>query len=243
MSLSVLFTPWYKRTPNRSGGNAEQAGSVERTPILNHESESIVRLVARSREQARSAGALAVLQAAHSIICAEVRPVYALEESTPAGHALDRAYGSCSQRLAILECVARALGVPTRVRVLMIDRSFWYARFPYIRFALPDSVMLTWPEFSLGQWLEASELFGQVGCSGGGAFTNSGAETLFEAAGRCAIDWDGHSENAAFHLSQFVRADYGYFANRDDAFRTLGQTLCAPSRWLADPLLRQIKAS
>ncbi|QTV79386.1 hypothetical protein [Microbacterium sp. NIBRBAC000506063] len=76
----------------------------------------------------------------------------------------------------------------------------------------------------------------------GGAFTSRGAETLFEAVGRCAIDWDGRAGDASYDLSQFVRAHYGYFRHRDDVFALLGQTLCAPSRKVADPLLRRIAA-
>ncbi|MFW0772059.1 hypothetical protein ACLRGI_02685 [Paenarthrobacter nitroguajacolicus] len=198
--------------------------------------------MSRSQDLAQSSEQVAVLQAAHTIIRDEVRAVYALEESTPASRTLARGFGSCSQRLAILESAARAIGVATRVRALLIDRSFWYPRFPHIGLALPDRILLAWPEFSLDEWRSASELFGTIGCRGGGSFTNRGSETLFEAAGRCAVDWDGRADDNAYNLSQFVRADYGYFANRDDAFRELGQTLCAPSRAIADPILRHITA-
>lgn len=242
MSISALITPWYKRTYDRSGGGAEQPGSLAPTPILDFDSAGITRLVARSRYLAESRETLDVLKAAHSIISKEVRAVYALEETTPSGRTLERGFGSCSQRLAVLESVARAIGVPTRVRALLIDRSFWYPRFPNIGFALPDSILLAWPEFFVEQWRPASELFGKVGCRGGGTFTNNGGETLFEAAGRCAIDWDGQTEDTEYDLSRFLRADYGYFNNRDDAFTQLGQTLCTPSRWIADPLLRQVRA-
>jgi len=107
---------------------------------------------------------------------------------------------------------------------------------------LPDRILLAWPEFDIDGWRPASELFGPIGCRGGGSFTNLGSETLFEAAGRCAVDWDGHTDGGEFDLSRFVLADYGYFANRDTAFHELGQTLCAPSRLVADPVLRRIAA-
>ncbi len=118
----------------------------------------------------------------------------------------------------------------------------WYPRFPRIGPALPDRILLVWPEFGLEKWQSASELFGTIGCRGGGPFTNRGSETLFEAAGRCAIDWDSRADNSAYDLSRFVRADYGYFANRDEAFQKLGQTLCKPIRTIADPLFRHIGA-
>lgn len=241
-AISALITPWYRRSPARVGGGPEQPGSVAATPILDHEASWIARLVARSQDLAHSTEQVSVLQAAHSIIRDEVRAVYALDECTPASRTLARGFGSCSQRLAILESAARAIGVATRVRALLLDRSFWYPRFPHIGFALPDRILLVWPEFSIEEWRPASELFGPIGCRGGGSFTNRGSETLFEAAGRCAIDWDGRADDDAYDLSRFVRIDYGYFANRDDAFMRLGQTLCAPSRGIADLVLRHVDA-
>jgi hypothetical protein len=104
-------------------------------------------------------------------------------------------------------------------------------------------MMLAWPEFQIEkEWHSAAELFGPIGCRGGGAFANRGAETLFEAVGRCAIDWDGRTHNDDYDLSRFVRADLGFFADRDDAFARLGQTLNAPVRILIDPILRRIAA-
>ena len=184
-----------------------------------------------------------MLAGAHAIIRDEVRPVYAMNEASPTSRTLRRRAGSCSQRLAILESVARATGVKTRVRALLIDRSFWYPRFPRIGFALPDQMMLAWPEFQIdGEWRSAAELFGPIGCRGGGAFANRGGETLFEAVGRCAVDWDGREGDEEFDLSRFVRADLGYFADRDEAFARLGQTLNEPARLLLDPILRRIAA-
>ncbi|POH57706.1 hypothetical protein [Arthrobacter glacialis] len=242
MALSSLVTPWYKRTPARAGGGQEQSGSVAPTSILDYQSPAVAELIARSRELAQSPGSIEVLKAAHSIIGNEIRAVYALEENTPTSRTMSRGFGSCSQRLALLESVARALGVPTRVRILLIDRSFWYSRFPHIGFVLPDCILLAWPEFNIDQWQPVSELFGPIGCRGGEPFTNKDSETLFEAVGRCAVDWDDRAGNDAYNLSRFVRADYGYFTNRDQAFHQLGQTLCTPSRLIADPVLRRIGA-
>lgn len=241
-AITAILTPWYRRTQARAGDGPEEPGSVATTRILDHDTPGIVQLVSRAVDLATSTERVAVLQAAHSIIRDEVRPVYALKENTPASRTLARGFGSCSQRLAILESAARGIGVRTRVRALLIDRSFWYHRFPHIGLALPDRILLAWPEFSIETWRPASELFGTIGCRGGGSFTNRGSETLFEAAGRCAVDWDGKAGEDVYNLSRFVRADYGYFANRDDAFRELGQTLCAPSRMIADPILRHIDA-
>lgn len=243
ITATTLITPWYRRGAEPVGAGKEQPGAVAVTSILDHDAPGIGTLAARARETAVSPDAVDVLASAHAIISHEVRAVYAMQETTPASRTFARGFGSCSQRLAILESVARAIGVATRVRALLIDRSFWYPRFPHGGFALPDQMVLVWPEFQVqGSWRPASELFGPIGCRGGGAFANHGAETLFEAVGRCAIDWDGQANDDAYDLSRFVRADHGYFANRDEAFARLGQTLCAPARALIDPLFRTIAA-
>lgn len=242
-AVTAILTPWYRRGTEQAGTGPEQPGSRAATPILDHGSPAVGRLVDRADDSARSAASLALLESAHGIIRDEVRAVYSLQETTSASRTLARGFGSCSQRLAILESVARRIGVATRVRALLVDRSFWYPRFPRLGFALPDRVMLAWPEFRIDDsWRSASELFGPIGCRGGGAFTNRGAETLFEAVGRCVVDWDGRSHDDAYDLSHFVRADHGYFADRDEAFARLGQTLCAPTRLLAEPVLRRIAA-
>ena len=238
-ALTAVLTPWYRRASTPAGGGPHVAGSLAPTDILDFDSFEVQQLVNRARQVATAP--LEVLEAAHALIRHDVRPVYALDESTPSSRTLRRGKGSCSQRLAILESVARSVGVPTRVRALLIDRSFWYPRFPRIGFLLPNKVMLVWPEFDIdGAWRSASDLFGPIGCHGGGAFTNTGSETLFEAIGRCAVDWDGRSPGSEYDLSHFVREDHGYFADRDAAFSQLGQTLAAPFRVLVDPVLRRV---
>jgi len=220
--LSAALTPWYRRTSTSAGDGPPVSGSLSPTAILDFDSPEVQRLVSRARRAARSSSPLEVLETAHAIIRDEVRPVYALDESTPSSRTLRRGKGSCSQRLAILESGARAVGVPTRVRALRVDRSFWYPRFPRIKFFLPEQIMLVWPEFTIdGTWR---------------------SETLFEAVGRCAIDWDGSSDNDEYDLSKFVRADLGYFSDRDAAFDRFGQTLAPPILVLADPVLRRISA-
>ena len=241
MSLMVLLTPWYRRGPARTG-REDHPGSTAATRILDYDAPGIRHLVRSSQRLAGEPGELATLASAHAIIRDEVRPVYALNEATPTSRTLARGFGSCSQRLAILESVARAIGVGTRVRALLVDRSFWYPRFPRIGGFLPDQIVLAWPEFLVDDWRSSSELFGPIGCRGGHPFTNTGTETLFEAAGRCAVDWDGRETGGAYDLSRFVVADHGYFGSRDELFACLGQTLCAPARVLADPVLRRFAA-
>lgn len=210
MTPTTLITPWHRRLA-KPPTSTDQQGSTAATAILDHRSTMIRGLIARAGHDAGSQDPLAVLHAAYAIIRGEVRAVYALEETTPASRTLARGFGSCSQRLAILESAARGLGIATRARALLVDRSFWYRRFPRVRRLLPDQVLLVWPEFEIaGERRSASELFGAIGCRGGGGFRNEGAETLFEAIGRCAVDWDGHGDAGdPYDLSHFVRTDWG----------------------------------
>jgi hypothetical protein len=243
VAITAVLTPWYRRFGAATGGGENVAGSIDPTHILDHATVGIRDLTRRAQEESGSPHPLDVLAAAHAIIRDEVRPVYSLHESRPASRTFARGAGSCSQRLAILESVSRSIGVPTRVRALLVDRSFWYPRFPRLRLFLPDRVLLAWPEFAVeGGWRGASELFGPIGCHGGSGFANHGAETLFEAVGRCAIDWDGIASDDEFDLSRFVRADFGRFNHRDDAFGRLGQTLCLPSRFALEPILGRVAA-
>jgi hypothetical protein len=196
----------------------------------------------------------AVLRQAHRWIAAGVRPVYSVRDELPVSQVLRRGRGSCSQRLAVLEAVARASGVATRVRGLLVDGSFWYPRFPRLRRIVPHEVVLAWPEFRIeglspadhpaAPWLPVSELFGDLGDPSrtrGGGFTNTGPETLFEALSRTAIDWDGTTAcpaaGAPCDLSAHVLADLGHFDSRDELFARQGQTLCGAARLLAEPVL------
>jgi hypothetical protein len=187
--------------------------------------------------------ARALLVRAHGLIAARVRPVYALDDTQPASRTLVRRRGSCSQRLAVLEAVARGAGIQTRVRGLLVDGRFWYPRFPQLRMAVPDSVVLAWPEFLLDtHWVAASEIFGSLqSLSGSGGFSNADGETLFDAVARTAVDWDGVTSAtgvcSACDLSGTVLKDLGRFDSRDEFFASHGQTLCRPARLLADPVL------
>ncbi|MEV4177275.1 transglutaminase family protein [Nonomuraea sp. NPDC049709] len=195
----------------------------------------------RMQELAAEAGDIgagadrATLIAAHQLIAARVRPVYAMNERQPASTTLRLGRGSCSQRLALLEAVARACGIATRVRGLLVDGRFWHPRFPRLRALVPRQIVLAWPEFFLnGQWVSVSELYAPLSTPRtGGRFTNTGGETLFDAITRTAVDWDGRTCSSC-DLSAQVLADLGCFDSRDDLFSEHGQTLCLPVRIPAD---------
>ncbi|MEV6680212.1 transglutaminase domain-containing protein [Streptomyces erythrochromogenes] len=214
-------------------------------------------------DHADAARRIEALHRAHAWIAAAVRPVYSVQDERPVSEVLRLGRGSCSQRLAVLESVARAYGVPTRVRGLLVDGAFWYPRFPRLRRIVPDQVLLAWPEFRLGSpagaggaaasWLTVSQLLGGMrpgggehGGTPGGGFTNAGSETLFEALSRTAIDWDaapaacpgtGPGAGTACDLSAYVLSDLGHHDSRDELFARHGQTLCGLARLVAEPVL------
>ncbi|MFC1414210.1 transglutaminase domain-containing protein [Streptacidiphilus sp. N1-12] len=233
-------------------------GGTAPTGILDWQHPRVRHLLEQVRAHEPAAagpGPLALLQAAHQTIVAEIRPVYSLDDRRPVSETLRRGRGSCSQRLAVLEAVARASGVPTRVRGLLVDGAFWYPRFPRLRFLVPDHVVLAWPEFQLdGGWLPASELFGslpELSTAPGGGFTNSGGETMFEALSRTAVDWDGATRacpespespgspgsRSSCDLSASISADLGHYSSRDLLFADRDQTLCWAARRLGEPVL------
>jgi hypothetical protein len=258
---SSLLMPRGRVREGVSGGEAA-AGGTAPTRILDWrhpEVEAFVRRIGVAADLAETADPLrrtAALRQAHRQIAATVRPVYSVQDLRPVSQVLRRGRGSCSQRLAVLEAFARASGVATRVRGLLVDGRFWYPRFPRLRRILPDQVVLAWPEFHIeglspgGPWLTVSELFGgldELSRGDGAGFTNAGAETLFEALSRTAIDWDGATSacpaGAACDLSAHVLADLGHFDSRDALFARHGQTLCATARLVAEPVLGRHAAS
>jgi transglutaminase-like putative cysteine protease len=229
------------RAAGGATGAREAEGSTLPTPVLDWRHPAIQDLVARVRD----AGApLDALRAAHAVIAREVRPVYSVEDRRRASRTLVLGRGSCSQRMAVLEAVARALGVPTRVQGLLVDGSFWYPRFPRLKPLVPEQVLLAWPEFRIdGAWLPIGELFGHT--EGAAGFANRGGETLFEAVARTGLRWDGArgegvgcgTADGSCDLSAQVVADLGYFGSRDELFTVHGQTLCRVARTLGEPVL------
>ncbi|MFF8287609.1 transglutaminase domain-containing protein [Streptomyces sp. NPDC016309] len=246
---SAVLTPWWKRRSPAPGDGAGARGSVAATRILDWRHAGIRRLLEDARGAAAGSGQRPVLLAAHRLIGERVRPVYAMDDTRPASRTLARGRGSCSQRLAVLEAVARAAGVPTRVRGLLVDGTFWYPRFPRLRPLVPDAVVLAWPEFRLdGAWVNVSELYGpldELGARDPRGFTNSGPQTLFEALSSTAVDWDGSvcgaDGCASYDLSAMLRRDLGRFSSRDELFAVHGQTLCLPARIAGGALLGRVR--
>jgi len=171
----------------------------------------------------------AFLQKAHRRLSELVRPVYSVDEWQPVSMTLRKKQGSCSQRMACLEAVARAGGIATRVRALYVRGRFWYPRFRFSRPFIPRRILLVWPQLFLeGIWVDFDELYlpaAQLAATSRG-FRNDG-ESLFEAVQETPIDFLGKTCGLAcakpeHDLSKFVLNDAGFFNTRDEAFRELG---------------------
>lgn len=233
-----LFNPRRRATPAMAGACV---GSVEPTPILDWRTVEVAALEAAvSRTDATGAGDF--LRAAHGEIARKIRPAYALNECQRVSSTIRHGRGSCSQRFAVLEAVARRHGIATRVRGLVAHGAFWYPRFPGLTWLVPNRVILAWPEFHAGElWISASEIFGELGelAACGAGFANQGGETLFDAVAMTAVDWRGEAGVPACDLSPLIEDDLGYFESRDQLFATHGQTLSAIARLLVDPIMRR----
>lgn len=202
--------------------------NLKGTTILDHQDRSIRTLATRLRGEWREDRRL--LQAAHGYLVESVKPVYSLDEFQPASRTLQRGRGSCSQRMACLEAVSRASGVPTRSRALYVSGQFWYPRFRTFRAFIPNRILLVWPQFVIaGVWIDFDELYGPAAELAERAehpFNNDG-ESIFDAVGHTPVDFLAKTcqvgcDRSNFDLSRFVLADEGFFDTRDEVFERFG---------------------
>jgi hypothetical protein len=198
--------------------------NVEPTSILDYGSPEASRLVESIRPTEDSQ--IGFLRAAHGAISRQIHPVYTVKERQPISTTIDKGRGSCSQRLACLEGLARSRGIGTRVRALWVSGRFWNNRFPLARLFIPSRVLLAWPQFAIdGDWCGVEEIYGSLEPRASAAipFANDG-ETLFEALRSTAVDFEGKTRTCATvcDLSKFVVERGGIFDARDDLFGQLG---------------------
>ena len=198
--------------------------NFESTPILDYCSDAVRRLVGSIRPLDDSE--IAFLQCAHATISQQIDPIYSVKERQPVSRTIEEGRGSCSQRLACLEALARGRGIGTRVRALWVSGRFWNSRFPLARAFIPRRVLLAWPQFAIGgDWCGVEEIYGPLErrAEGAAPFANDG-ETLFEAVRSTVIDFDGATWtcSTACDLSRYVVQQGGAFDSRDDLFDQLG---------------------
>jgi hypothetical protein len=206
-----------------SDGCRVKQRNTEPTPILDYGSDAVRRLFESVHSMDNSE--IAFLQLAHATITRRILPIYTVKERQPVSKTVERGRGSCSQRLACLEALARRRGIGTRVRALWVSGRFWNSRFPLARTFIPNRVLLAWPQFAIGRdWCGVEEIYGPLeGRAHAVPFGNDG-ETLFEAIRSTAIDFDGRTRTCSTvcDLSRFVVAHGGMFDSRDDLLSQLG---------------------
>lgn len=207
---------------------ARFAENLKATAILDWQASSIQAIVTDLRQ--KHVGDRQLLQAAHRRLVESIRPIYTLNELQPASLTIGKQRGSCSQRMACLEAIARAAGIPTRARALYVRGQFWYPRFRAFRMFLPKRVLLIWPQFLLDdEWLNVDEIYApliQIAKTASHEFCNNG-ESIFDAINHTPIDFFGKTcssdcPNSRFDLSKFVISDAGFFDSRDEAFGQFG---------------------
>jgi hypothetical protein len=195
------------------------------TAILDHASPEVQQTAAglgASRPSPRE-----FLRAAHRHLTSVMRPVYSLEERYPVSRILREARGSCSQRMACLEGLSRAYGIPTRVRALFLKGVFWAPRLPLLSRFLPERSLMPWPQFFVdGEWVGFEETFAPLAQLAAGAphrFTNRGV-SMFDAVESTPVDFfgglrrSGNARATDFDLTEFVAEDAGAFDSRDQLF-------------------------
>jgi hypothetical protein len=196
------------------------------TAILDHANPEVAQTAARIGQASPSPRDF--LRAAHRHVTASLRGVYSLEERFPVSRLLREGRGSCSQRMECVEGLARAHGIPTRVRALFLTGQFWAGRLPLLRRFLPERTLMPWPQFSIdGEWLGFEELFAplpDLAATARHRFTNRGI-SMFEAVEATPVDFfgglrkSGHPRAGDFDLTGFVAADEGPFDSRDQLFQ------------------------
>src|SRR4051812_12606032 len=181
--------------------------NVEPTAILDYGSPSVRRFAETIRPTDDSP--LGFLRSAHYAISSQIHPVYTVKERQRVSTTIEKGRGSCSQRLACLEGLARSRGIGTRVRALWVSGRFWNNRFPVARLFIPRRVLLAWPQFAINdtEWCGIEEIYGSLERRALSSipFANDG-ETLFEAVQSTAIDFEGKTRSCSTvcDLSEFV---------------------------------------
>lgn len=206
---------------------ASPSANLRATAILDCDAENIQAIAEKAREA--SEGDREFTQRAHLLLCELLRPIYSVNERQSASATLREGRGSCSQRMACLEAVARSGSVPTRVRALHVRGSFWFPRFRLSRPFIPKQILLVWPQFFLdGAWVDFDELHSAIGklAESSEGFTNEG-ESLFEAVRQTPVDFLGKTCGLACakpsqDLSRYVTSDLGFFDTRDEVFERFG---------------------
>jgi hypothetical protein len=194
--------------------------TLRATPIMNYGDARVQGVLARISEGRPAPREF--VRIAHKHLSDVMRPIYSVAETQSASETLRINGGSCSQRMACLEALARAYGIPTRVRALWLDKKFWAERLPLLRPIMPRKTLMPWPQFRLDSvWVDFDEIFDSMADLAANAkhkFTNAG-ESLFDAVHDQPVDLLGKSSSCS--LAVFVVGDDGFFDTRDELLEKL----------------------
>jgi len=198
-------------------------GHLAATAILDHGSPEVAGLVAKVRGDLGGAPSpRAFVQAAHDLLSSTMRAVYSIDDARPASETVRRNAGSCAQRMACMEAMARGQGVATRARGLWLKKQFWRHRLPLLVPIMPARTLMPWPQFWLdGRWVDFDEVFGaehELAARTNRPFSNQGP-SLFDAIKSAPVDLLGKTGATAYSscdISHFVAQDLGFFDTRDE---------------------------
>lgn len=216
--------------------------NLSSTAILDHQHAIVQSLIAQLSQTKPAPRAF--VQTAHRHISEKMKAVYSIDEDRPVSETLRLNEGSCGQRMAAVEALARGYGVATRNRAIWLDRRFWNSRLPLLRFFLPKRTLMPWPQFYLeGKWIDFDELFGPIAELAANTpvkhpFTNRG-ESLYDAVHHMPVDFFGKlkgTPHAAYDISKFVVGDGGTFDTRDELMGKLERKPGRFGRWLFNAL-------
>ncbi len=205
---------------------AVRTAHLAATAILDYGSPEIAALVDDVRAALGGAPApRPFVQAAHDALTARTQAVYSIDDARPASETMRHNAGSCAQRMACLEAIARRQGIATRVRALWLRREFWRYRLPLLIPIMPARTLMPWPQFFLdGKWVDFDEVFGaeaELAARTNRPFSNRGP-SLFDAIKSAPVDLLGKTGASAYSscdISQFVAQDLGFFDTRDEVMQ------------------------
>jgi transglutaminase-like putative cysteine protease len=215
---------------------------LERTPLLDYESDAIADLIARKRwkdldERQRIARI-------YDFVRDEIPFGYNERDELPASRILAEGYGQCNTKAVLFMALLRAVGIPCRIHGFTIDKELQRGAIGGIWYALtPARLVHSWVELSCGDaWLDAEgiildkEYLGSLqeryeDCTG--AFCGYGVAT--KSLRDPGIDWNGKS---TYIQSEGIREDLGVFESPDAFFAEHAQKIGFLRHFLFAHLIR-----
>lgn len=201
---------------------------LKTTTILDYNSSNVEKFY----DRIRIFDGIEFLQKAHELISSSISPVYTIKDLQPVSVTLEKQSGSCSQRMALLEALARKKGIPTSVKGIFLKGDFWFPRFKFTKFFIPGKILIAWSRFNLNnEWKEFDELYKSTEDFVGESnprFTND-AETMFEAVKEKFVDLQGKTKKCGVtcagenpDLSEYFISETEIFNSRDELFKRYG---------------------